>query len=792
MILENYNGQLKENIESPVSFIVNELPILAVRPFDPRIIQGQRFILPYFVDNSLNTSYEENILTNTFTVIVALDEDTKPESSVFRVKQTTYAGEQLINLGVISELGEHTLSIKAIQSNGIASDTKFFKFYVDKADADKTIADLTEVDSFTASEENVVEEGQVPFWFNLPTTYQEYSLYSDNSRHNIVTPTGSISRTIDYSVEIVKSNNVVIGYNVSVVGSITYPKVTVNGTSKGPWTIELNGTYYIKNTCELNGSTVQLSDYLNTRSVPSAVTIAAARNKIGITFLLRACKAYCDEHNYDGVKLPRYDYIVTYANLKGNTLESTRGNGRNSRNDIEFPKNLVIDFNYSSIKALQTSVKSGKLVVVYCGYRLELKNLSVVGDYNNFALANSNDGESKNCVQLFKCRFCILNNVQISYSCGYELTGGNGIPTEYSRKGYPFDTYGYIDYNGVFNAVEPIKTDLVNKDVTLDEDGFPVDTTILDVGRNRNGEQAVSEGVSNVMCTSQMYDVGNITTSAYNRAFQIGIYDSIQGLWNEGGRNRTDGSAIFVSFYDSNSKFVKTIKVKLWEIAYVPYGAKYYKLTAIGCLAIGTITSLNRYDAKGDVQAQLAVMSHKYWLMANRVIDCIVHDTRTCIVTPCGNQSYVKGLTTYNVSAQGNSKAYLTSHLCDIEDMADNHYHLWFTNWHNLYGIRGGLHVLRGNDLCCDACYNVTIEHLNEVKEGLISNCLCSIILDYTANRIIKKNAQFRNNFFTNVKIKQMSTTHRIRYYFKHCFIGKINNENGDDNSQYVINIDGN
>lgn len=791
MILENYNDSLQENIEHDVSFIVNEVPILAVRPFDHRVIQGEQFILPYFVDNSLNTSYEENVLSDTFTVIVALDEDTKPESSVFRIKQTTYAGEQLINLGVIEELGEHTLSIKSIQSNGIASDTKFFKFYVDKADEDKTIWDLTEVNSFTSSEIDVVEEGQVPFWFNLPTTYEEYSLYKDNAKNTTVTQVGNISRTIDYNVEIVKSNNIVVGYNVGVVGSITYPKITVNGSSKGPWTIELNGTYYIKNTCEVNGSTIQLSDYLNTRNVPTDIVIAAAKNKIGLTFLLRACKAYCDEHNYDGVKLPKYDYIVTYANMKGNTLESTRSNGRNSRNDIEFPKNLIIDFNYSSIKAFQTVANSGKIVAVYCGYRLELRNLSVVGDYNNFPLTSHSDGESKSCLQLFKCRFCTLNNVQVSYGCGYELTGGNGIPTEYRRKGYPFDTYGYIGYDGVFKAVEPLKTDLVNEDVVPDDDGFLKDTTIYDVGRNREGKQGVSEGVSNIMCASQAYDLGDITKSAYNRAFQIGYYESAKGLWHNG-RNRTDGSVVFVSFYDANNKFIKTIKIKLWEIGYAPYGAKYYNLSVIGCLAMDTITSLNRYDSKGDIQPQLVLMSHKYWLMANRLINCIAHDTRSCIVTPCGNQSYVKGLTTFNISAEGNSKNYLTSHLCDIEDMADNHYHIWFINWHNLYGIRGGIHALAGNDLCCDACYNVAIEHLDSVKEGLISNCLCRLILDFTSNAIIRKNVQFRNNFFTSVKIKKMTATHRRKYFLKNCFIGRIDNQNNDDNGQYIINIDGN
>lgn len=82
MILENYNGALKENIETGLSFTVNELPLLEIRPFDSRVYRDEGIVIPYFVDDYLNTSYEENKLTNTFTVVVSLDEDTRPESEV--------------------------------------------------------------------------------------------------------------------------------------------------------------------------------------------------------------------------------------------------------------------------------------------------------------------------------------------------------------------------------------------------------------------------------------------------------------------------------------------------------------------------------------------------------------------------------------------------------------------------------------------------------------------------------------------------------------------------------------
>ena len=51
MILENYNNTLKENVETELSFIINALPIIQVRPFDPKVFADQEFILQYFVDS---------------------------------------------------------------------------------------------------------------------------------------------------------------------------------------------------------------------------------------------------------------------------------------------------------------------------------------------------------------------------------------------------------------------------------------------------------------------------------------------------------------------------------------------------------------------------------------------------------------------------------------------------------------------------------------------------------------------------------------------------------------------
>ena len=46
MILENYNGALKENIETGLSFTVNELPLLEIRPFDSRVYRDEGIVIP--------------------------------------------------------------------------------------------------------------------------------------------------------------------------------------------------------------------------------------------------------------------------------------------------------------------------------------------------------------------------------------------------------------------------------------------------------------------------------------------------------------------------------------------------------------------------------------------------------------------------------------------------------------------------------------------------------------------------------------------------------------------------
>ena len=884
MILQNYDNTVEENIENELSFTSNALPILQIRPFDPYVFNDEDFLLPYFVDTYLNAGYEEDKLTGTFTVIVSLDEDTKPESQVRRWKQTTYYGEQIINLGKITELGEHTLSIKSIENSGIASGTEFIKFYVHEHETEDNIVDFSNTERFEASERNVEWDTWSPFWFIRPADsngyYQPVCIYK--YKRTFTCKPGTAIRNIDYSVEFIRENNVLIGIDVKVHGTIEYPnqkddqshrpKVTVINLNDSPNNQEGQGygTYYIRNTCTIDGNTVQLENYLSKDTTddtltindllcpPRKVTMTASRNKIGIQFLLWACDAYCKQHGKKGFKLPKYDYITSYANgldlddtvainnLKQVATDTITAFDYNinaaqltSRNDIWFPnKNIIIDFNYSTIRSLnyegyiyngvikKENISSAKIVQIRKGYNVKLKNLYVAGDYCNAIMTTDSgktSGQARSDVKLARCRFTTLENIRISHGTGYEFTGEIGTQADYYKTIPIFDKFGYIDYNNNEVEVEPLKTNTVIVTKTWDDvlKRWVVSTT-EDVGQNTSADEAIDQiinppadqvlddGASNVMYTSGYAELGSIVTdSTYNRAFHITNSTASPGFANAGdtdenylGRYRTDGDAIFVSFYNNSNKFIKTVKVRLWSIIFAPYGATKLRLSTIGCISENSINRLNNVRENGNRLSAFYIASPNEWLICNRVINCIVHDTRSCMVSPCGTQVYINGLITFNVSGQGESKGKLTSQLCDIEDAAMNHYHIWYINWSNIGGLYGTINAQRGNDICLLECPGIGITHVKEqeVRDGLISNSIMGTLkIKAPSLRIIRKNIQITNNYLKfGMTYTQNGFTYPTVYYLKKCFIANmigdstIEEINNTENTPIKINNYGN
>ena len=552
------------------------------------------------------------------------------------------------------------------------------------------------------------------------------------------------------------------------------------------------GTYSIKNTCTINGSQVSLMKYLSKdtnddtmtaemlRNPPDEVRIAASRNKVGIQFLLWACDAYCKQHGKIGFKLPKYDYIISYANgldfsetseidnLK--RYESTsitpetcniKSVQLDSRNDIWFPnKDVLIDFNHSTIKCLNhtgKNIHSSKIVQIRKGLNVKLMNLYIAGDYCNAETQKPGValGEARSGIKLARCRFTSLENVQISHTMGYEMTGENDTPFAYNKEIPVFNEFGYVGYNG--NTVPIVR-------------------------------QMADDGASTIMCTNDFVNIGDIATDPkYNRAFHIINSTNPAGFAgvDTSGRYRSDGDAVFVSFYNNSNKFIKTVKIRLWDTGFVPYGATKCRLSAIGCIAEGTINRLVATHSNGVKWSGLYFASVPNWLIGNRVINCIIHDTRTCLTILCGLQFYMNGVITNNVAGQGESYGKLTPQLADIEDAAMNHYHIWLNGWSHIGGLYGVINAQHGNDICCVECPNLSISH-NEIRDGIISNSIMGLTLSGASKRIIRKNMQITNSYIrSRISYKQGAGEFPMTYYLKNCFIA---NTVGDPTIEEINN----
>jgi hypothetical protein len=135
MITNNYDNSLPRNTESELTFFADKAPVLFVRQFQMVFdyhdsADAGHLIVPYYVDGCDESLSHDNRIGDTFTTVIRLDEDTVPQNEVTEFVRTTYAGEQVIDLGSVDELfrkdeaspyGYHSFSVKTIQSTGIGS-----------------------------------------------------------------------------------------------------------------------------------------------------------------------------------------------------------------------------------------------------------------------------------------------------------------------------------------------------------------------------------------------------------------------------------------------------------------------------------------------------------------------------------------------------------------------------------------------------------------------------------------------------------------------------------------------
>lgn len=115
MIYNNVAG-LQENTEDLTATMTSTAcPFVKVKNIDAIVPVGTKLVLEYFVDNKTMDSINRGAIVSTFTVIV------KPAWSNDPVTKTTYAGMFSLELPILDTEGETWLSIRCVDSNGVAS-----------------------------------------------------------------------------------------------------------------------------------------------------------------------------------------------------------------------------------------------------------------------------------------------------------------------------------------------------------------------------------------------------------------------------------------------------------------------------------------------------------------------------------------------------------------------------------------------------------------------------------------------------------------------------------------------
>lgn len=229
-----------------------------------------------------------------------------------------------------------------------------------------------------------------------------------------------------------------------------------------------------------------------------------------------------------------------------------------------------------------------------------------------------------------------------------------------------------------------------------------------------------------------------VISDNYEGTFHISNTDSTYGYnttyGNSNYRRRFEGDNVFVSFYKkvgSNYQFIKTVKMEIWDIGYIPYGATHAKFSAIGAYNKSACL-ISRLNRSNEAKSIFRFSSPLFMRRANRLINCKVHDVRTTIITVLGHQTYTENLITYNAASEKGGRGEVTALLCDIEDNSMHSCHAWFKGWYNWYGPPGHA-VLTTKQGCNDVCFiessGFTSDLDTKVKDGFYAQSTLSVNL---------------------------------------------------------------
>lgn len=318
---------------------------------------------------------------------------------------------------------------------------------------------------------------------------------------------------------------------------------------------------FVKSSAAQSFYTMQQSDLATYGIVPEdRTTSVALANKAALSSFFTAVK----EGGYNGVVMLKKTYWVDYHGDR-----------------MTFPNEFTIDLNGATIAAVQcTDLERGAILKFYNNIDTHIINGFVKGNYNGFDFAttatnigHSNPSEWLGVTACGKSHFCSFENMDISWSVGYEMMLDGG------------------DY-GTSGVELPLTQESVGKRIDISDGSVVSDSN---------------------MVASDYFSLSNVTNVSIGRDTYC--------TYAMGTRRE-----YFMSFYDSSKNYISSVKTKFYQQVRVPSGTSFGRMSGYGA-------SLDYWPVTLSV-GKLKIRKNQNHSSAITYRNCSWHDTRTVAFAP--------------------------------------------------------------------------------------------------------------------------------------------------------------
>lgn len=416
------------------------------------------------------------------------------------------------------------------------------------------------------------------------------------------------------------------------------------------------------------------SSDLNTYNIKAGESVSTSDAKINGASLTNLFKGIKDK-GYRKIIMLNNTYMIDYHGDK-----------------VTLPDQFTVDMNGATFKATQcTDVNVANILDLKDCFDSHVMNGKLVGNYDGFdfeATKNNTNyyipGEGLAVAEINGARYSSFENMDMSYSVGYNLGVFGG-----KRSGY-VGTPGKLAFKNQYYI-------------------------------DANGNQISSSD----MCTT---DITDISVLSDRGEFQCSVYLGYGGL-------ALNKAELFIHFYDSSQKYLKTTKTRQYQIVKIPAGAKYVRVTGFTPVT----------ESSG------MTICHTGQATNCELINIKSHNTRTCAMHPgIYNHLLIKDCTFNKVADENEYK--VTKLALDFEDGYENGRNLFFIN-NEVYDGTSALTIQKCFNCNVIKCRNFGLDLRGHIKGALIKNNFFNEGSIYTTNFDSQSHMKLDNNtFFRSLK----------------------------------------